>query len=82
MTAERLVLGGRFKLIRHLGGGGMAEVYLAEQLSLKRQVALKVLKRDLSSQPAMAERFRREAQLLSTVDHPGVVRVIDFESNK
>lgn len=79
---DRLVLGDRFKLIRHLGGGGMAEVFLAEQISLKRQVALKVLKRDLSSQPAMAERFRREAQLLSTVDHPGVVRVIDFESNK
>ncbi|MBL8914943.1 MAG: serine/threonine protein kinase [Archangium sp.] len=82
MSKERLVLGDRFKLIRHLGGGGMAEVFLAEQISLKRQVALKVLKRDLSSQPAMAERFRREAQLLSTVDHPGVVRVIDFESNK
>lgn len=81
MSGDRLVLGGRFKLIRHLGGGGMAEVFLAEQLSLKRQVALKVLKRDLSKQPAMAERFRREAQLLSTVDHPGVVRVIDFESN-
>ncbi len=60
----------------------MAEVFLAEQVSLKRNVALKVLKRDLSAQPAMAERFRREAQLLSTVDHPNVVRVIDFESNK
>lgn len=60
----------------------MAEVFLAEQLSLKRNVALKVLKRDLSAQPAMGERFRREAQLLSTVDHPNVVRVIDFESNK
>lgn len=59
----------------------MAEVYLAEQLSLGRHVALKVLKRDLSSQPAMGERFRREAKLLSTVDHPSVVRVIDFESN-
>ena len=57
-------------------------MYLAEQLSLRRQVALKVLKRDLSSQPAMGERFRREAQLLSTVDHPSVVRVIDFETNK
>ncbi|MGV3620951.1 MAG: serine/threonine protein kinase [Archangium sp.] len=82
MSADRLVLGGRFKLIRHLGGGGMAEVYLAEQISLKRNVALKVLKRDLSAQPAMGERFRREAQILSTVDHPNVVRVIDFETNK
>ncbi|HEY0882132.1 MAG TPA: serine/threonine-protein kinase [Archangium sp.] len=81
MSKDRLVLEGRFKLIRHLGGGGMAEVFLAEQVSLGRQVALKVLKRDLSKQPAMAERFRREAQLLSTVDHPSVVRVIDFASN-
>ncbi len=60
----------------------MAEVFLAEQISLGRLVALKVLKRDLSSQPAMADRFQREARLLSTVDHPSVVRVIDFESGK
>lgn len=60
----------------------MAEVFLAEQVSLGRLVALKVLKRDLSTQPAMADRFQREARLLSTVDHPSVVRVIDFESGK
>lgn len=60
----------------------MAEVFLAEQISLGRLVALKVLKRDLSSQPAMADRFAREARLLSTVDHPSVVRVIDFESGR
>ncbi len=59
----------------------MSEVFLAEQVSLKRLVALKVLKRDLGAQPRMKERFRSEAQLLSTVDHPSVVRVIDFESN-
>ena len=58
----------------------MAEVYLAEQVSLGRKVALKVLKRDLGKRPDMAERFRREARILCTVDHPCVVRVIDFES--
>src|SRR6185436_14461818 len=79
VEAETLVLGGRFKVLRHIGGGGMSEVYLAVQLSLGRQVALKVLKRDLGKKPDMAERFRREALLLSTVDHPAVVRVIDFE---
>ncbi|MBX7114947.1 MAG: serine/threonine protein kinase [Myxococcaceae bacterium] len=59
----------------------MAEVYLAEQLSLQRKVALKVLKRDLGKHPEMAERFRREARILSTVDHPALVRIIDFESS-
>ncbi len=59
----------------------MAEVYLGEQLSLGRKVALKVMKRDVSKHPSMMERFRREARLLSSVDHPAVVRVIDFESS-
>ncbi len=73
-----LVLDGRFRVVKTLGQGGMGEVYLAEQVSLGRQVALKVLRRDLSMQPGMGERFEREAKLLSSVDHPSVVRVIDF----
>ena len=56
----------------------MGLVYLAEQVSLGRTVAVKVLREDLSLQPGMAERFRREALLLSSVEHPAVVRVIDF----
>lgn len=74
-------MSGRFKVLRHIGGGGMSEVYLAEQISLGRKVALKVLKRDLHARVDMTERFRREALLLSTVDHPAVVRVIDFDSS-
>lgn len=73
-----LVLDQRFRVIRLLGRGGMGDVYLAEQVSLGREVALKVLRQDLSLQPGMSERFRREAKLLSSVDHPAVVRVIDF----
>ena len=73
-----MVLDGRFRVIAALGSGAMGDVYVAEQLSLGRRVALKVLRRDLSAQPGMAERFAREARLLSSVDHPSVVRVIDY----
>ncbi|MHB8876213.1 MAG: protein kinase domain-containing protein [Myxococcaceae bacterium] len=73
-----LVLERRFRVVRLLGSGGMGQVYLAEQVSLGRSVALKVLRKELTLVPGMAERFRREALLLSSVDHPAVVRVIDF----
>jgi predicted Ser/Thr protein kinase len=77
-AVNALVLGDRFRVLRLLGGGGMGLVYLAEQVSLGRNVALKVLREDLVAQAGMAERFRREALLLSSVEHPAVVRVIDF----
>jgi tRNA A-37 threonylcarbamoyl transferase component Bud32 len=73
-----LVLGDRFRVERLLGGGGMGVVYLAEQVSLGRKVALKVLRDDLITTQGMGERFKREALLLSSVEHPAVVRVIDF----
>jgi serine/threonine protein kinase len=82
MSPGTLVLGDRFKVVKLLGGGGMGEVYVAEQLSLGRKVALKVLRSEMGQVHGMSERFRREAMLLSSVDHPAVVRVIEFgESN-
>ncbi|MGO8968490.1 MAG: serine/threonine-protein kinase [Myxococcaceae bacterium] len=78
LPLNSLVLDERFRVLGHLGGGGMGEVYLAEQVSLGRKVALKVLRREVGQQPGMSERFRREARLLSSVEHPAVVRVIDF----
>jgi len=78
LTAGTLVLDGRFRVEKLLGGGGMGLVYLAEQVSLGRKVALKVLREDLPLTANVGERFRREALLLSSVEHPGVVRVIDF----
>ncbi|RKH67977.1 protein kinase [Corallococcus interemptor] len=56
----------------------MGEVYLGEQVSLGRKVAIKVLHHDLHAQAGMAERFKREARLLSAVEHPAVVRIVDF----
>jgi predicted Ser/Thr protein kinase len=73
-----LVLDERFRLLRPLARGGMGEVFLAEQISLGRTVALKVLRRDLREQPGMNERFQREATLLAQVDHPAVVGIIEY----
>ncbi len=56
----------------------MGEVYRGEQVSLKRPVAIKVLRQELSGVKSVAERFEREALTLSRLDHPGIVRVIDF----
>lgn len=78
MAPGTLLLGDRFKVVKLLGGGGMGEVYVAEQLSLGRKVALKVLRNEMGLVHGMSERFKREALLLSSVDHPAVVRIIDF----
>lgn len=65
---------GDFRIIKKLGAGGMGAVYLADQLSLRRRVALKVLSRQLASQPAYVQRFFREASVLASLDHPNIVR--------
>ena len=56
----------------------MGQVYLGEQVSLGRKVAIKVLHQELHVQAGMAERFKREARLLSAVEHPSVVHIVDF----
>jgi len=66
------------EILEVLGQGGMGVVYKARQRKLDRLVALKVLPRDLSGDPAFAERFAREARTLAKLDHPNVVRVHEF----
>ncbi|MDP2274198.1 MAG: serine/threonine-protein kinase [Archangium sp.] len=78
---ELTVLGGRYRVLKPLGSGGSAEVYLAEQLSLKRKVALKVITRRGPVQPDAHARFKREALIHSSIDHPSVVRILDFETD-
>src|SRR6266851_8956357 len=66
---------GDFKVLRRLGQGGMGQVYLAEQISLKRNVALKILKPDLAANEISLERFKREAQHVARATHANIVQV-------
>ena len=72
LTGQRL---GDFQLRRLLGRGGMGEVYLADQISLRRKVALKVLRPDLSADEQYLRRFEAEAQAAAPISHPGIVGV-------
>ncbi len=66
------------ELLEVLGQGGMGVVYMARQTKLDRLVALKVLPRELSEDPAFAERFAREARTLARLHHPHIVGVHEF----
>lgn len=67
---------GDFRLIRRLGKGGMAEVYLAEQTSLKRQVAVKILRPEVKGDGDLSlKRFKAEALAAANLNHPNIVQV-------
>ena len=67
----------RYRVVSRLGSGGMADVYLADDLQLGRQVAVKLLHRRFASDPDFVERFRREAQAAAGLQHPNIVSVYD-----
>ncbi len=66
---------GDFEVRKLLGAGGMGRVYLANQISLGREVALKVLSPDIAQDPLARARFRREAELAARLEHPHIVPV-------
>jgi serine/threonine protein kinase len=66
---------GEFKLLTKVGQGGMGSVYLAEQPSLNRRVAVKVLLPELAHDPEFPKRFKREAMIAASIMHPGIVQV-------
>src|SRR5215472_8757860 len=68
---------GNYRLVRLLGQGGYAEVYLGQHLRLNQQAAIKVLHAHLTE--AEAEHFQQEAQTIATLVHPGIVRVFDYD---
>jgi serine/threonine-protein kinase len=74
---EGSVVDGRYRVLRRIGSGGMADVWLAEDSHLQRRVALKVLHRRFAQDREFVERFRREAESAAGLQHPNVVSVFD-----
>jgi len=78
MWGRGTVLGGRYTLTDRVGGGGMGDVWRADDGVLGRQVAVKILHPGLLEDRSFTERFRREARILATLKHPGIVHVHDY----
>lgn len=72
------VIANKFRLVRLLGAGGMGAVYEAEDLLLKRRVALKLMKPEVARNKSMAERFIREGRAANAIEHKNIVRVFDL----
>jgi len=77
MIAPGKTVAGRYKIKSHIGTGGMATVYLAQDLILERPVAVKVLRLDFHTNEAAMRRFQREAQSATQLVHPNIVSVYD-----
>src|ERR1700754_241939 len=76
-TLVGMQLSGRYRLDAQIGAGGMSTVYRAFDVNLERQVAIKLLHREMSADSDQLERFRREARAVAQLSHPHIVGVID-----
>src|SRR4051812_13000251 len=77
MTVIGTLIADRFRLDEKVGAGGMSSVYRAFDPTLERWVAIKLMHRDISTDPDQLERFRREARAVASLNHPHIVTVID-----
>jgi serine/threonine-protein kinase len=78
ITQVRKATGGRYRILRRLGSGGMAHVYYGLHAVLERPLVIKVLHQHLARDPEMRERFRREAEAASQLVHPHVCAPVDY----
>jgi eukaryotic-like serine/threonine-protein kinase len=76
-TLSGTLFAGRYRVTRKLGGGGMADVYLAEDQELGRRVAVKILHERYANDDQFVERFRREATHAAGLSHPNIVSIYD-----
>ncbi|MGM0863592.1 MAG: Stk1 family PASTA domain-containing Ser/Thr kinase [Bacillota bacterium] len=70
-------ISGRYRIIKLIGGGGMANVYLAHDVILDREVAIKMLRIDFANEEEFIKRFQREAQSATSLTHPNIVSIYD-----
>ncbi|HOH32159.1 MAG TPA: serine/threonine-protein kinase, partial [Candidatus Hydrogenedentes bacterium] len=70
---------GKYHILTQLGRGGMGVVYLAEDTTLRRQIALKVLDQSITSTPHFESRFLQEARLVASLNHPNIVPIHALE---
>ena len=73
-----VIINERYEIHKRVGRGGMADVFLARDRLLDRQVAIKVLFPEFAVDPNFVERFRREAQAAANLSHPNIVNVYDW----
>jgi serine/threonine-protein kinase len=71
------IIDGRYQLIEMIGTGGMSDVYRGIDQKLNREVAIKILRKDLAEDPTFLSRFKKEAQAAGGLNHPGIVAVFD-----
>jgi eukaryotic-like serine/threonine-protein kinase len=71
-----------YRIVRHLGAGGMGQVYEVDDLTLKRRVALKLLPPETSGDPALRARFDQEAQAVAALNHPNIVTIYSVEESE
>ena len=82
MTNRKNVIADRYEVVSHIGQGGMADVFLAVDAILNRQVAIKILRADLSTDAVSILRFEREAQAAAALAHPNIVEIYDVGDYK